>query len=71
MIYFSKYADQKFEILNKHQVFFTREQIEDVVGSPDDTKVKGKYLSVTKDKIKVLYSDKNKVIKIMTFFPVK
>ncbi len=71
MIYFSKYADQKFEILNKHQVFFTREQIEDVIASPDNTKTKGKYISVTKDKIKVLYSKKEKIIKVITFFPTK
>jgi hypothetical protein len=71
MIYFSKYADQKFEILNKHQVFFTREQIEDAVASPDSNKAKGKYMTAVKDKIKVIYSNKNKIIKVITFFPVK
>ncbi|MEA3449904.1 MAG: hypothetical protein U9Q85_02905 [Patescibacteria group bacterium] len=71
MIYFSKYADQKFEILNRHQVFFTREQIEDTIANPDDTKKKGKYFSAIKNNINVIYSSENKIIKVITFFPVK
>jgi len=44
MIHFSKYSEQKFDTLNKHQVYFTREQIEDTVAMPDKITKKGSYL---------------------------
>jgi hypothetical protein len=71
MLYFTKYAEQKFDILNKYKVFFTREQVEDAVLSPEKTGKKGKYISARKDGIKVLYSKKDEIIKIITFYPVK
>jgi len=71
MLYFTKYAEQKFDILNKHKVFFTREQIEDAVGAPDKTGKKNKLLTAEKDDIKVIYKKEAEVIKIITFFPVK
>ncbi len=71
MLHFTKYAEQKFDILNKHKVFFTREQIEDTVKLPDKTDKKEKYLTAEKDGIKVLYKKEGKVSKICTFYPVK
>ena len=71
MIYYTKYAENKFEILNKHKVYFTREQIEDAVLSPDKTKNKGKYFSAVKENIGVVYNKRDSVIKIITFYPVK
>jgi len=52
MIYFTKYAEQKFDILNKHKVYFTREQVEDAVKFPDKVEKKGKYLGAKKEKTK-------------------
>ncbi|MBU4347027.1 hypothetical protein KKF23_00530, partial [Patescibacteria group bacterium] len=71
MIYFTKYAEQKFDILNKHKVYFTREQIEDAVKSPDKNGKKNKYLTARKDEVKVIYRKEDGVIKIITFYPVK
>ena len=71
MIYFTKYAEQKFNILNKHKVYFTREQIEDVVKLPDKISKKGKYLAARKDNVKTIYKKENGVIRVITFFPVK
>jgi len=71
MIYFTKYAEQKFEILNKYKVFFTREQIEDAVAAPDKISKKGKYLAARRDGIKVVYSKQQENIRIITFYPVK
>lgn len=71
MIYFTKYAENKFDILNKHKVYFTREQIEDAVKSPDKTGKKNKYLTALKDGIKVIYQKENEIIKVITFYPVK
>lgn len=71
MIYFTKYAEQKFDILNKHKVYFTREQIEDTVKLPDKVEKKGKYLGARKDGVKVVYKKENGVMKVVTFYPVK
>ncbi len=71
MIYFTKYAEQKFDILNKHKVYFTKEQIEDCLKLPDKTGKKGKYLTARKDEIKVIYQKQDGVIRVITFYPVK
>ena len=71
MIYFTKYADQKFDILNKHKVYFTKEQIEDTLKLPDKIGKKGKYLTASKDKVKVIYQKTNGVIRVITFYPIK
>ena len=71
MIYFTKYAEKKFDILNKHKVYFTREQVEDAVQLPDKLEKKGKYLSARKDEMKVVYKKDNGVVKVITFYPVK
>ena len=71
MLYFTKYAEKKFDILNKHKVYFTREQIENCLKLPDKSDKKGKYLSARKDNIKVIYKREGELIKIITFYPVK
>ena len=71
MIYFTKYAENKFDILNKYKVFFTREQIEDTIKAPDKVNKKGGYLAARKDNVKVVYSKQASVIKVITFYPVK
>ena len=71
MIYFTNYANQKFEILNKYKVFFRKEEIEDVIKNPDKTAKKGNYLSVRKDNIKVVYDRKVGVARVITFYPIK
>lgn len=71
MIYFSKYAEQKFDILNKHKIYFTREQIEDAVKKPDKVTKKGEYLAARQEGLKVVYKKQDEVCKIITFYPVK
>lgn len=71
MIHFTKYAEKKFDILNKYKVFFTKEQIEDVVLDTDNQGEKDGYLFGEKEGIKVLYKKESEIIKIHTFFPVK
>ncbi len=71
MIYFTAYADQKFNLLNEHQVFIRKEQVEDIVQSPDKRGKIGKYLTVEKDKVKVIYEREAEVLKIITFYPIK
>ncbi len=71
MFYYTKYAEQKFDTLNRHKVFFTREQIGNVIGSPEKIQNKDKYISAEKEGIKVIYLQENEVIKIITFYPTK
>ncbi|MBU1729980.1 hypothetical protein KJ557_00235 [Patescibacteria group bacterium] len=69
MLYFTKYAEQKFDILNKHKVFFTREQIEDTINTPDKAGKKNNHLTAEKEGVKVVYKKDGEIIKIITFFP--
>jgi hypothetical protein len=71
MLYFTKYAEEKFHILNKYKVFFTREQVEDAVNSPNKTEKDGGNFSCEKDGIKVILKKENNINKVITFFPVK
>lgn len=71
MLYFTKYAEQKFEVLNRHKVFFTREQVEDAVVAPDELGKHAGFSTAKKDKLKVIYKKQADVIKIITFYPVK
>lgn len=71
MIYFTKYAEQKFEILNKHKVYFTKEQIKNCLNLPDKINKKGEYTTSRKDNIKIVYKKEMDIIKIITFYPVK
>ena len=71
MLYFTKYAENKFEILNKYKVYITREQVEDAINLPDKISKKGKYLAARKENIKVVYKKENGTMKIITFYPVK
>lgn len=71
MIHFTKYAENKFEILNKYKVYFTRETIEDVVLRPDKIKKTGKNLFYQKDDIMVVLKKEKDILKIITFYPIK
>ena len=71
MIHFTKYAETKFDILNKYKVFFTREQIEEVIKTPDKIRKKGNYLAVSKERIKVVYQKQGDILRVVTFYPIK
>ena len=71
MFYFTKYAENKFDILNKHKVYFTREMIEDAVGAPDKAGKKDKLSTAQKENLKVIYKKENNIFKIITFYPIK
>ncbi len=71
MIYYTKYAEKKFNILNKYKVFFTKEQIENCIANPEQQGKKNKYLTAEKEDIKVIYKKEGEKIKIITFYPIK
>ena len=68
---FSKYAEEKFDILNKYKVFYTREDIKEVINNPDKTGKKNKFISAEKNNIKVLYKIEAGKKKIVTFYPTR
>jgi len=70
MIYFTKYAEKKFDILNKHKIFFTREHIEDTVKLPEKIKKKGKNYIATKEGTAVICRKEGEMTKIITFYPI-
>jgi hypothetical protein len=71
MPYFTKYAEQKFDILNKHKVFITKEQVEDAIGVPDKIIKKQKYYYYQKENIKVVCRKEDDLVKVITFYPIK
>lgn len=71
MLYFTKHAENKFELLNKHGVYLTKEQIENAVIKPDKVVRKNGYFFVKKEEIKVVYKKEGEIIRIITFYPVK
>ncbi len=70
MIYFSKYAEQKFELLNAHKVYIRKEEVERVVSSPEKLGKIGTLVTAQADNIKVVYQKESNLIKVITFYPV-
>lgn len=70
-MHFSKYAEKKFDILNKYKVFYTKEDIEEVLSSPEKTGKKNKFFTAEKNNIKVLYKIEMGKKKIVSFYPIK
>jgi hypothetical protein len=71
MLHFTTYALQKFDILNAHKVFITKEQVEETLRLPDSVTPKGKYFVVAKDGISVIYRVEDNVKHVITFYPTK
>ena len=70
MIYFTKYAAQKFELLKKHGVEVDKDMIKEIVSNPERTEEKGKHGAAEKNNIKVVYKQEEDTKKIITFYPV-
>ncbi len=68
---FTKHAEKKFDILNKYKIFYTKEDILEVVMSPQKTGEKNSFLTAEKNNIKVLYKIENGEKRIVTFYPSK
>lgn len=71
MIYFTKYSEQKFDILNKHKVYFTREDVLNTIKVPDKIKKKGKNFIYLRDGMAVILKNEEEITKIITFYPIK
>jgi len=71
MIYFTSYAENKFDILNKHKVFLRKEEVENALKLPEKIIKRGKFFINYKDGIGVVSQKEGEIIKVITFYPVK
>jgi hypothetical protein len=71
MIHFTSYAEKKFDILNRHKVFITKEQVVDAVSVPDKLEKKGNNYFACKDDVCVVYRIECETPCVVTFYPVK
>jgi hypothetical protein len=71
MTHYTKYAEQKFDILNQHKVFIRKEEIEECLKFPNKISKKGEYQAARKGKLKVVFKKQGKNKKVITFFPIK
>lgn len=55
MIYYTRYANNKFTLLNNHGVFIRKEQVESALDAPLQRGRIGRYLTSEKDGIKVIF----------------
>ncbi len=70
MIYFTKYAEQKFDILNAHKVYIRKEEVEATLLSPSKSGRISKLFSAQSKNIKVIYQKEGSLKKVITFYPV-
>ena len=70
MIYFTKYAIKKFQILKEHQIDWSKQDIEQTVLYPDKIKEKGRNMAAQKGNMKVVFKQEGETKKIITFYPV-
>ncbi len=71
MIYFTSYANHKFNLLNEHQVFIRKEQVEQTLRTPEQRGKINKYYTAEKDGLKVIYEKESGTINVITFYPTK
>ncbi len=69
MIYFTKYAEKKFSVLNDHKVFIRREEVETALATPDKRGRIGACLTAEKGGVKVIYQKEGDVKRVITFYP--
>ncbi|RMD59766.1 hypothetical protein D6821_00425 [Candidatus Parcubacteria bacterium] len=70
MFHYTNYANQKFDILNKHKVYITKEQVENALRQPLRLDKKGKYYFAYGEEVGVVYRLEDKIKIIITFFPL-
>ena len=70
MIYFTKYAEEKFDILNAHKVFIRKEEVERTIDAPDTLSKMNGLFAAQRSKIKVIYQKESNIKKVITFYPV-
>ena len=75
MIYFTKHAKEKFEILQKHKFSISKEQVTEAIKNPEKIDYSRSPLLIAQRKfdkthvLRVVYKQEEGLIKIITFYP--
>ncbi|MBI4050522.1 MAG: DUF4258 domain-containing protein [Candidatus Doudnabacteria bacterium] len=75
MIYFTKHATNKFEILRRHKVYVSEAQVIETISSPDLTDESRLPLLIAQKALdqthvlRVVYKQENGMIRVITFYP--
>ena len=75
MIYFTKHAQDKFDILEKHKFYISKEQVAETVTNPEKIDNFHSPLIIAQSKfdkthvLRVVYKPEDDLIKIITFYP--
>jgi uncharacterized DUF497 family protein len=75
MIYFTKHANEKFEILKRHKFSISKKQILKIITKPDKIDYSRRPLLIAQGKfdtnhvLRVVYKQERDIIKVITFYP--
>jgi len=75
MIYFTKHALEKFEILKRHNFYVSKEQVLETITNPEKIDYSRSPLLIAQRKFdathvfRVVYKKEEGLIKIITFYP--
>lgn len=75
MIYFTKHADDKFDILAKHEFYVSKKQVLETINDPDNIDYSRHPLLIAQKKLdkdhvlRVVYKKEDSLIKVITFYP--
>ena len=76
-IHFTRHAEQKFDVLGRHGFLVKREQVVDVILSPEGVDLSKEPLIINQKKIdkthylRVVYKKEGNIIKVITFYPAR
>ena len=75
MVYFTRHAQNKFNILQKHNIYISERQVKNTVQNPDKIDYSRLPLLIAQSQIdtehvlRVVYKEEDKDKKIITFYP--
>ena len=75
MIYFTKHAEDKFDILKKHKFSVSKEQVIETIRNPEEVDPSRLPLLIAQRKfdkthvLRVVYKQEEGLIKIISFYP--
>jgi len=75
MIYFTKHAEEKFEILKRHKFYVSKKQVQETIENYEKIDYSRSPLLIAQRKfdknhvLRVVYKQEEGLIKIITFYP--
>lgn len=75
MIYFTKHAEEKFDILKRHKFFVSKKRVIETITNPEKIDYSRLPLLIAQSKfdkthvLRVVYKQEESLIKVITFYP--